>query len=65
MEGKYKLNNDVRARVGTTVFTSLKGTELRVAQHEKINSKVLVDFGGGYIDWFHETWLKRHTTRAD
>tara|TARA_R110002020_G_scaffold122260_4_gene277528 strand:- start:45 stop:242 length:198 start_codon:yes stop_codon:yes gene_type:complete len=65
MKGKYKLNKDIRARVGYTVFTSPKGTELRVAQHDKVNSKVLVAFGDGHTDWFHEAWLKRYATKAE
>ena len=65
MKGSYRVNKDICASVGNTVFTYPEGRVLHVKQHDKNNSKVLIDFGDGYIEWFHETWLKRHATKAD
>lgn len=60
MVGKYRLSKEIRVRVGVTSFSTPKGKELTVKQHDKERSKVLIDFGGGYIDWFHENWLNHY-----
>ncbi len=64
MIGEYKLKKDIRVRVASTVFTTPKGTRLDVKQHDKECSKVLIDFGDGYIDWFHEAWLSKYAGAA-
>ena len=57
--GDYKLLDDCRFRVGVTSFGLSKGKFVKVTQIDKEYNKVLVDFGGGYVDWFHESVLDK------
>lgn len=57
---EYRLKKDINVRVGVTVFTTPKGRPVYVKQEDKQFSKVLLDFGDGYIDWFHTRWLDQY-----
>ena len=52
--GDYKLVEDSRFRVGSTSFGMSSGGMVKVTQVDREYNKVLVDFGGGCVDWFHE-----------
>jgi len=53
----YILNKDIRVITGITSFGLLKGAKINVTQKDNEYNKVLVDFGNGYMDWFHESFL--------
>lgn len=55
---KYKLKKDGRYQCGVTVAGFSKGHVVEVRQHDTEYRKVLVDFGGGMIDWFGDLILK-------
>ena len=57
--GDYKLVEDSRFRVGVTSFGLSKDKIVKVTQVDREHNKVLVDFGGGYVDWFHESILSK------
>ena len=57
--GDYKLVEDSRFRVGVTSFGMSSGVLVKVTQVDKEYNKVLVDFGGGYVDWFPESVLDK------
>ena len=52
--GSYKLTKDARFIVGVTSFGMSEGATVEVKQLDKDYGKVLVDFGGGYIDWMSD-----------
>lgn len=57
--GKYKLKEGSRFRVGVTSFGMVSGATVNVTQVDKEYHKVLIDFGGGLVDWFHESVLDK------
>ena len=63
MKGKYELKKDIRVNVGTTFFSMFAGTEIKVTQIDNENSKVLIDFGDGFINWFHSSWLDKYAVK--
>ena len=63
MKGKYKFKKDMRAKVGTTFFYTFAGTEIEVIQIDNKNSKVLINFGDGFISWFHSSWLDKYAVK--
>ena len=63
MKGKYKLKKNMRANVGTTFFPTFAGTEIEVTQIDNKNSKVLINFGDGFINWFHSSWLNKYAVK--
>lgn len=65
MKGTYKLKKDMRVNVGTTLFSTFAGTEIEVTQVDNERSKVLIDFGDGYINWFHSNWLDKFADKVE
>ena len=59
---KCKLNENRRFICGVTSFGLSVGAEVEVIREDKSTHKVLVDFGGGLIDWFHVSVLDSFTT---
>lgn len=57
--GDYKLVEDSRFRVGVTSFGMSSGVLVKVTQVDMEYNKVLVDFGGRNVDWFHESILDK------
>lgn len=51
--GSYKLKKDGRYTCGVTSFGVAAWHQVEVTQVDSEYRKVLVDFGGGMIDWFH------------
>lgn len=56
---KLRLIHDQRFRVGQTSFDMAEGSVVSVLQIDEYDKKVLVDFGGGLIDW-----VSRQTVRS-
>jgi hypothetical protein len=54
---KYQLKQASRFVCGSTSFGLSAGTIVEVKQHDQANNKVLIDFGGRLIDWFHVSYL--------
>lgn len=61
--GKYRIKKDVQVRVGVSSFTAKEASIVNVRQVDNENDKVLVQFGSGVVDWFHVSWLEKHTIR--
>lgn len=51
------LRSDRRFTCGTTSFGCKAGAFVFLRQRDENNRKVLLNFGGGLIDWFHESIL--------
>lgn len=56
---KYRLKEDGRFICGVTSFGLSAGAVVEVCQTDASTNKVLIDFGGRMIDWFHETILSK------
>jgi hypothetical protein len=56
---RLRLIHDQRFRVGQTSFDMAEGSVVSVLQIDEYNKKVLLDFGGGLIDW-----VSRQTVRG-
>lgn len=60
--GKYKVNKQLNIGLSGCAFTLKEGAEIEVSQIDELRRKVLIDFGGRMIGWFHESWLERNTS---
>lgn len=56
---KYRLKEDERFVCGVTSFGVPAGAVVVVRQTDASTHKVLIDFGGRLIDWFHESILSK------
>ena len=56
---QYKLKADGRFVCGTTSFGLSAGAVVQVTQTDPSTHKVLIDFGGRMVDWFHESVLAK------
>lgn len=56
---KYRLKEDGRFVCGTTSFGLSAGAVVQVNQIDASAHKVLIDFGGGMVDWFDESVLAK------
>ena len=56
---RLRLIHDRRFRVGQTSFEMAEGSVVSVVQVDPIESRFLVDFGDGLIDW-----INRETARC-
>ncbi len=63
MPEKYLIKKATKVRCGITAFTAPEGQIIEVKQTDNVFSKVLIDFGGGCIDWFSDSWLARNAER--
>lgn len=52
------LRTDIRFTCGTTTFDCMAGKVAFLRQRDERNRKVLLDFGGRMVDWFHESILE-------
>jgi hypothetical protein len=57
--GIYKATQDIKATCGTTVFTLPQGFNISVTQVNPESEEVMVDFGPGFSDWKHKSFLNR------
>lgn len=48
---RLRLIHDQRFRVGQTSFEMAEGSVVSVVQVDRVESRLLVDFGDGLIDW--------------
>lgn len=48
---RLRLIHDQRFRVGQTSFELVEGSVVSVVQVDPVESRLLVDFGDGLIDW--------------
>ena len=53
--GQYTVKNKSRYRTGITSFEVGSGVSVKITQVDNEHRKVLVDFGDGCIDWFHNS----------
>ena len=56
---QYKLKEDDRFVCGATSFGLSAGAVVQVTQTDPSTHKVLIDFGGRMVDWFHESVLAK------
>ena len=56
---QYKLKEDGRFVCGITSFGLPAGAVVQVTQADPATHKVLIDFGGRLVDWFHESVLSK------
>lgn len=56
---QYKLKEDSRFVCGITSFELSAGAVVQVTQTDPVTRKVLIDFGGRLVDWFHESVLSK------
>lgn len=56
---RLRLIHDQRFRVGQTSFEMAEGSVVSVVQVDPVESRLLVDFGDGLIDW-----ISRQTARC-
>ena len=56
---KFRLKKDSRFICGGTSFGLSAGAVVTVTQTDKSTNKVLIDFGGRMVDWFHESILNQ------
>lgn len=56
---QYKLKEDARFVCGTTSFGLSSGAVVQVNQTDASTGQVLIDFGGGLVDWFDESVLAK------
>ena len=52
---QYRLKEDRRFVCGITSFGMPAGALVQVSQIDASTGKVLIDFGGGLLDWFPES----------
>ena len=56
---RYKLKEDDRFVCGSTSFGLSAEAVVEVVQTDPSTRKVLIDFGGRMVDWFHESILTK------
>ena len=57
MIGIYKLKRGRGFRCGISCFTLPEGATVKVSQLDKSTGKVLIHFGGRYVEWFSDSIL--------
>ena len=62
--GGYTLKKDGRYTCGVTSFGVAAGHKVEVKQVDGEYRKVLVDFGDGMIDWFHDSIVEDKFIRS-
>lgn len=62
---RYRLKHNMRFRVGVTSFELPAGTIATSTQADPENWKVLLDFGGRLVDWFHVSVLDNFEEMTD
>lgn len=56
---QYRLKENGRFVCGIASFGMSAGALVQVSQIDESTGKVLIDFGGGLLDWFHESVLTK------
>ncbi len=55
---RMRLKENKQVFAANAVFFLKKGAIVEVKQFDEVNKKVLLDFGNGWVDWFHRQILR-------